>query len=196
MRYALFRVTVEQKKASLRQKMAGMPRPDWEPMLQAFLALPELSEARTVLLFYGVNREPDTKALIQTLLKQGKTVALPKCLPERRMEVRIVRSLDDLKPGAYSIPEPVEDCPVIERDRIDLILVPNVCCDKQGYRLGRGAGYYDRYLAGYTGITVALCPKQWLQERLPVDEFDLPVELVLTETKSWRGDKSPRHDGA
>ena len=75
---------------------------------------------------------------------------------------------------------------------IDLILVPNLCCDKQGYRLGHGAGYYDRYLAGYSGETVSLCPADWLQEQLPRDEFDLPVGLVLTETGKWRGAEAPR----
>lgn len=182
---------VTEEKAALRRQLAKLPRPDWAPMLRSFLALPELNEAKTVLLFYGVKQEPDTRALIQTLLRQGKTVALPKCLPNRRMEARIVRGLDDLRSGTHGILEPIEDCPVIERDRIDLILVPNVCCDRQGYRLGHGAGYYDRYLAGYTGLTVALCPEQWLQEAVPTDEFDLPVALVLTETKARRGDKAP-----
>lgn len=185
-------VGVTEAKAALRRKLADLPCPDWEPMLRAFLALPELNRANTVMLFYGMGNEPDTQMLIQTLLLQGKTVALPKCLPKRRMKARIVRGLDDLRLGAFGIPEPIEDCPAVERDRIDLILVPNVCCDKQGYRLGRGAGYYDRYLAGYTGFTVALCPEQWLQETLPTDEFDLPVQLVLTEQKTWRGAEAPR----
>lgn len=173
--------------------MAGMPRPDWEPMLQAFLELPELKAAQTVLLYYGVKQEPDTQALIQTLWKQGKRVALPKCLPKRRMEARVVDRLDGLELSAYGIPEPGEDCPGIRQDDIDLILVPNVCCDKRGYRLGRGAGYYDRYLADYTGFTVALCPERWLQEAVPTDEFDLPVQLVLTETQAWRRAEAPRH---
>lgn len=183
---------VIEAKAALRRQLAQQPRPDWEPMLQAFLALPELRAAQTVLLFYGVKQEPDTRALFQTLLQQGKTVALPKCLPGRQMEARVVSRLDGLKLSAYGIPEPGEDCPVIERDRIDLILVPNVCCDQRGYRLGHGAGYYDRYLVGYTGFTVALCPEQWLQEAVPTDAFDLPVQLVLTEQKTWRGAEAPR----
>jgi len=73
-----------------------------------------------------------------------------------------------------------------------LILVPNLCCDRQGYRLGHGGGYYDRYLAGYAGMTVSLCPAQWLQEQLPREEYDLPVRLVLTENAEWRGAEAPR----
>lgn len=162
-------------------------------MTQAFLSLPELETAHTVMLFYGVGKEPDTRALIAELLRRGYTVALPRCLPGRKMEARAVTGPDDLSPGAYGIPEPCEVCPVVERDRIDLILVPNLCCDKQGYRLGRGAGYYDRYLAGYTGVTAALCPEEWLREELPRDEFDQPVQLVLTQAQVWRGAKTPRH---
>lgn len=183
---------VTEEKAALRRQLAALPAPDWEPMLRAFLALPQLKRAKTVLLFYGVGGEPDTRELLQTLLTQGKTVALPKCLPGRRMEARIVGSLDDLAPGAYGIPEPGGACPGLERDDIELVLVPNLCCDRRGYRLGHGAGYYDRYLAGYAGCTVALCPGERLRETLPVDEFDLPVELVLTEKKVWRGAAAPR----
>lgn len=180
-------ITAAEEKAALRRELARAPRPDWEPLLRAFLSLPELETARTVLLFYGVGKEPDTRGLIGELLGRGKTVALPRCLSGRRMEARAVTGLDGLRPGAYGIPEPGEECPVVAREGIDLILTPNLCCDKRGFRLGHGAGYYDRYLAGFTGITVALCPEEWLREELPRDEFDLPVGLVLTETQVRRG---------
>lgn len=179
-------------KNALRRHIAEQPVPDWEPLVDAFLALPELETAETVLLFYGVLREPDTTVLIDALLEQGKTVALPKCLPKRRMQARQISYGSNLVLSAYGIPEPDEECPTVDRDRIDLILVPNLCCDRSGYRLGHGAGYYDRYLAGYSGMTVALCPEEWLQEQLPRDEFDIPVRLVLTETRIRRGAETPR----
>lgn len=161
-------------------------------MAAAFLALPEVERARTVLLFWGVGWEPDTSGVLKELLRRGKTVALPRCLPGRRMEARRVAGPGDLRPGAYQIPEPGEGCPVVERDALDLILTPNLCCDRLGYRLGRGAGYYDRYLEGYAGDTVALCPQARLQEELPRDEYDRPVGLVLTETQVRRGAEAPR----
>ncbi len=185
--------TAAEDKAALRRQLAEAPRPDWTPLIRSFLSLAELEAARTVLLFYGVGKEPDTRPLIVHLLRRGYTVALPRCLPGRRMEARAVTGLDGLRPGAYGIAEPGEDCPLVERDRIDLVLTPNLCCDKLGYRLGHGAGYYDRYLAGYPGVTAALCPEEWLQEELPRDAFDLPVQLVLTEKQIWRGAKAPRH---
>ena len=183
---------VIEAKAALRRQMRGLPVVDWQPLLDAFLALPEVESARVVMLFYGVGREPDTTELIEALWQRGKTVLLPRCLPKHGMEARQIVPGSRLVYSSYGIPEPDQECPVVSRDKIDLILVPNLCCDKQGYRLGHGGGYYDRYLAGYSGMTVSLCPEEWLQEQLPRDEYDLPVELVLTETKEWRGAEAPR----
>lgn len=186
------RAGVIEEKAALRRKMNGLPTVDWQPLLDAFLALPEVAKAHTIMLFYGVGSEPDTTELIETLWQQGKTVLLPRCLSGRGMEARRIISGSRLVYNAYGIPEPDQECPAVGRDKIDLILVPNLCCDKQGYRLGHGGGYYDRYLAGYSGMTVSLCPEQWLQEQLPKDVYDLPVRLVLTEAEKWRGAEAPR----
>lgn len=172
--------TAAEEKAALREAVKALPPADFTPLLAAFLALPEVEKARTLLLFAGVGREPDTAPVIDALLARGKTVALPKCLPGRRMEARQIRSRAELTPGAYGIPEPGEACPAVPRDELDVILVPNLCCDREGYRLGHGGGYYDRYLAGFRGFTVALCPEAWLQEKVPRDVFDLPVGRVLT----------------
>lgn len=168
------------EKKALRAKLNAMPPVDWQPMLDEFLNLPQVAEARSLLLFAGVGREPDTTTLIDALLVQGKVIALPTCLPHRQMEGRQIGSRADLAPGPYGIPQGREDCPVLPPASIDLILVPNLCCDTHGYRLGHGGGYYDRYLAGYQGFTVALCPKAWLQTTVPRDEYDLPVNLVIS----------------
>ncbi len=178
---------VTEEKAALRRRLRALPPVDWAPLCQRFLALPQVDRAGTVLLFWGVGREPDTSGILKALLSRGKRLALPRCLPGRQIEARQVTHTACLRPSAYGIPEPGEDCPPVPREEIDLILVPNLCCDRQGYRLGHGGGYYDRYLADYRGRTVALCPEEWVQLRLPTDPFDQPVELVLTQTGQWRG---------
>ena len=183
---------VIEAKTALRRELRKCAPPDWELLLERFLSLPELEAAQTVMLFYGVGNEPDTADLIDVLWKRGKTVTLPRCLPKGQMEARWILPGSRLVCSAYGIPEPDENCPVVERDAMDLILVPNLCCDRQGYRLGHGAGYYDRYLAGYSGMTVSLCPDAWLQEELPRDEFDIPVRLVLSETGQWRAAEAAR----
>ncbi len=170
---------VTEAKAALRKRIKALPRPEWAPLLERFLTLPQVEEAKTILLFYGVGNEPDTTGLILELYRRGKIVALPRVLPGCQMEARIVNSTEGLHVSGYGIPEPGEEHPVVAREGIDLILVPNLCCDEQGYRLGHGGGYYDRYLAGYQGCTVALCPRERMQKKLPHDEYDLPVKLVL-----------------
>lgn len=169
-----------------------MPPPDWSPLLKGFLELEEVKGAGRIMVFAGVGHEPDTRELIRTLLAEGKQVILPRCLPQNRMEGRRIGCVEDLRRGKFGIPEPGEDCPVVDRDTIDLILTPCLCCDQVGYRLGRGGGYYDRFLAGFSGVTVALCPEDRLQSRLPTDEFDVPVSVVLTEKEIRRGEHTPR----
>ena len=110
----------------MRQVLAEMGREEKEwsdrELVQRFLEHPKLAGANTVLLYYGVGQEIDTRGLIQTLLDQGKTVCLPKCLPEHQMEARVITGPDQLEPDVYGIPAPKEGCPVLEREQVDLAL--------------------------------------------------------------------------
>lgn len=149
-------------------------------LAERFLALPQVEAAGTLLLFYGVGSEIETRPLLDALLARGKGVYLPKCLPGRAMEARRYEA-GLLREGAFGIPEPGEDCPALQRDRIELILVPALCYDRSLFRLGQGGGYYDRYLAGYEGRTVGLCRACMLLGEVPHEEHDAAVECVLTE---------------
>ena len=177
-------------RSQVRAQAAAIPgderqRSDWL-LAGRFLGLPQTAQAQTLLLFRGIGTEPDTRPILEAMWRQGKAVLLPKCLPHRAMEARLVTDPAQLVPGPFGIPEPGEDCRAVEADRIDLILVPDLCCDKGCFRLGQGGGYYDRYLAAYRGRTVALCRDVLLRDEVPTDHFDRPVELVLTETRSFR----------
>lgn len=152
-----------------------------EALRAAFLALPQLRESQTVFLYYGVGSEVTTRPLLTALFARGKRVLLPRCLPHGQMEARLLRNEAELVPGAYGIPEPSEHCPVVSKEEIALILTPALCCDREGYRLGKGGGYYDRYLSDYAGLSVALCRSVLLQNAIPHEAFDQPVSLVLTE---------------
>lgn len=183
----------EQKAAArrrIRAAQAALPERERlasdEALLARFIALPEVSGAGTVLLFFGVGAEVKTAPLFASLRDAGKILALPRCLPGRRMEAGIVAPGQRLHRGAYGIPEPGADCPALPRDKIDLILVPALCYDKSRFRLGQGGGYYDRYLEHYKGCTAGLCRDVFLQERLPRAVTDLPVGILLTETQCFR----------
>ncbi len=176
-------------RAEIRAKMAAMPaeaRMESDELLfLRFLNLPELVSAQTILLYYGMGGEPDTGRLISPLLALGKRLALPRILPRRGMEARLTGKDTVFVRHPYGMLEPGEDCALISKPEIDLILAPGLAFDKKCYRLGQGGGYYDRYLADFSGITVALCRDVFLLETLPAESYDRPVELVLTETQEY-----------
>jgi len=174
-------MTVKERKGELRRHAAALPQMDAEELFERFLALPQVEAADTVMVFYGTGREPDTAPLIRALLDRGKRVALPVVLPHRGMEARQVVDVDQLVPNRFGIPEPDGSCPVVEKREIAAALIPNLMVDREGYRLGWGGGYYDRWLADFHGFTVCVCPIGHLVEHMPREEFDIPVKLVLIE---------------
>ena len=170
----------DRRKEALRRTAAMLPKIHAPELVNAFLGLPQVEEADTVMLYCGVGRELDTTPILENLLERGKRVVYPVCLPGRQMESRAVSAPDQLVPGTFGIPAPGDDCPVVAKEEIGVVLVPCLMCDREGYRLGFGGGYYDRWLAGYQGTTVCICPKNRRVEELPRDEYDIAVNIVLT----------------
>ena len=184
---------VEEKaalRAEIRARMAALSererRESDAALFARFLTLPEVAEAGTVFLYLGMGAEPRTARLTGSLRALGKRVALPRVLPYREMEARLVPPGAVLVRHPYGMLEPGEDCPVVPKGEIDLILAPGLAFDRRGYRLGQGGGYYDRYLEDFSGCTVALCREICLLEQVPVEEFDAPVDIVLTEGAAYR----------
>lgn len=173
-------------RAAQRSWSAERRRESDRALFARFLALPELAGAETVLLFHGMGAEPDTRALIAALLTAGKRVALPRCRPGHTLEARRVGPDSALVRHPYGMAEPGEECPLLSPGEVDLILVPALCYDRAGFRLGQGGGYYDRYLAAFSGTAAGLCRAEFLQEQLPWEEHDRPVDLVLTEGETLR----------
>lgn len=185
--------TIEADKAALRRTvrlaLAGLSeeerRASDRALFEALFNLTEVKTAKSILLFRGIGQEPETARLISPLRDRGKTIYFPKCLPGSLLEIRQVEDESSLVPGAYGIPEPGEECPLMEPGRLDLVLVPALCYDKHGFRLGQGGGYYDRFLARYIGYTVGLCREAVLQERIPAELHDRCVHCVLTEKRRF-----------
>lgn len=163
-----------------------MERSD-EALFDRFLTLPEVQNANTIFGFWGIpGKEPDTAKLIARLLEQGKTVGLPRMLPGRQMEVRVYDPAVPMVKAAFGILEPDVSCAVLKKEDIDLVLTPAVAYDEQGYRMGFGGGYYDRWLENYSGKTVGLCRECVLQKQVPVEPHDAQVDVVVTETQIIR----------
>ena len=182
--------TAEQKarlRTQLREQLAAVPDTqrieEDNALFTAFLALPEVARAQTVFLFCGMGTEPDTSRLFPILLDRGKRIALPRMLPGRQMEVRRFFPERPLVKHPFGIPEPDENCPLLDPEDIDLVLVPALCYDRKGFRLGMGGGYYDRWLTRYHGPTVGLCRQSLLQDHLPVQPHDRPVNVVITPSE-------------
>lgn len=174
-------MTNAQRKEALRRRASLLPRAEAAHLLEQFAQLPQVISAETVMVFCGVGREPDTAALIRTLLERGQRVALPVCLPGRRLEARVITDESQLVAGKFGIPEPEYGCLIASHKEIGAILVPCIMADREGYRLGFGGGYYDRFLVGYTGFTAMVCPRDRLVDALPREEFDIPVGLLITD---------------
>ncbi len=151
----------------------------------ALLARPELAAAGTVFCYVSMGREPDTRALIEELLRAGKTVCVPRCLGGGVMETRRIDSFDALHPAPFGLLEPGEDSPLVPPEGIELVVAPCVAADKNGGRLGHGAGYYDRFLAKVRCPVVCLCRGALLQEEVPAGPRDVVMDLVLTEEGAW-----------
>lgn len=156
-------------------------------MTQQLFALPAWRQAGTVFCFVSMRDEPDTTAILQQALVSGKRLCVPRCLPgnDGRMELVEITSLNDLQPGRYGILEPCGGRTIAALEPGALALIPCLAVDNQGLRLGRGAGYYDRFLTrfGQTGPKLLLCPEALVFPTLPTDEWDVPFTPgeILTE---------------
>ena len=180
-------------RSDLRRRLRTLP-PE-EPRLTgetmaAVLAADALWQyAPRVLLFAGETRrlrEIDTQPLINAALAAGKEVALPRCAPESAMDFYLIRSMEDTAPGAWSIREPAEGCPLVTPREADLFLVPCLAAGRGGERLGQGGGYYDRYFARFpeaAAQAVLVCRKELILDVLPVEAHDTLFSRILTQER-------------
>jgi 5-formyltetrahydrofolate cyclo-ligase len=171
----------------VRERLAGLAPEfiaDASARICAKIAhLPGWSEARTVALFAALPGEPDLAAL--WLQAAGKTVCYPRVAGEV-MEFYSVDSHDELAQGAWKVREPVpEPSRRIREPEIDLICVPGLAFTADGHRLGRGRGYYDRFLAHveFCAQKVGVCFESQVLPAFEMLPHDHPVDLLLTEAR-------------
>lgn len=147
---------------------------------------PRLAEAQTVLAYYSLPDEVNTHQFIDDLLAEGKTVLLPTVIGEGQMEWHVYTSASGLKKGAFGIGESEgelysgfgRDTSPSEQQMI--ALVPGVAFDAAGRRLGRGRGYYDRFLAAHPHIyKIGVCFDFQKVPEVPADGQDVAVDEVI-----------------
>ncbi|QGY39153.1 5-formyltetrahydrofolate cyclo-ligase [Pseudodesulfovibrio cashew] len=160
--------------------------------LEFVRALPEWLEAAEVLLYWPVRGEVNVRPLLDELWERGARVLLPRCRPERNGEMDIACAVcrDDLAPGPFAIMEPdATKCPAMSECCPDLALIPGIGFDRRGFRLGFGGGYYDRLLANgamQATLTIGMGYEFQLVDRIPTEEWDMPVKAVCTDEELWR----------
>lgn len=151
-------------------------------ILSNVLRMREYKKCTTLYIYVSTAIEVDTRSIINAALKDGKRVAVPRCIPEtRNMTFHYIKDISDLTPGTFSVLEPSADMPIADDYKNSLMLVPAMTIDRFGYRLGYGKGYYDRYVAGYTGVTAGLCYMQDLKYKLMHGRFDRKLDYIITE---------------
>lgn len=144
----------------------------------------EYRASETVLVYFARPFEIATSMIIYAALANHKAVGLPVTTEDHRMVFRRITSLRELQPGRFGILEPKDSREEIFPDEKTLCVCPALCCDMQGFRLGFGGGYYDRYLADFPGVKAALCYSDSLIPSMEHDAFDIPMDVLHTDNFS------------
>ncbi len=147
-------------------------------------SLPAYRRAACLLCYVSLPDEVDTLALIEDALTEGKMVCVPVSLEETHtVDFYQITSLDELKPGTYGVLEPVpgKAKKVTWFPRPSVCIVPGLVFDREGFRLGYGKGYYDRFLQRFRGVKIGVCYKELTVELLPHGYYDRPVDWLISE---------------
>lgn len=153
------------------------------------IATPEFQRARTVMLFLPLRYEVDTKAIVLRAWQLAKTVAVPLVsYAQKHMLPVTLRSLEEeMAIDEYGVQTP-KTGEVVPIEDLDLVIVPGLGFDHSGHRIGRGAGFYDRFLASdaFAGVTCGLAFEEQLLDAVPVMEHDRGMHMLVTDERVVR----------
>lgn len=162
---------------------------------EALLQEPAYRQADVILAYMSFSSEVDTRFLIDSALKSGKQVAIPKCEDKETIRFYYIKNKEQTAPGTYGIMEPTTEEPVDPEDgRNYLCLLPGVAFDENCNRLGYGGGYYDRFLKQHPRVgRIMLAYELEKTEELLPDETDVPAQVVLTEVRRYSREENENH---
>ena len=141
----------------------------------------------TILTYIPLPDEPDITGLINPNTISCAKIALP--ISEKNGELTLRILTDSMKAGLYNIPEPSPDSPVARPSEIDLAIIPARALGKNGERLGRGKGYYDRFLEKCSCTTIGLCYDEQIFDNIPMSNHDKFIDYVITPTAIYTSGK-------
>ncbi|MGT2755960.1 5-formyltetrahydrofolate cyclo-ligase [Streptococcus ovuberis] len=152
-----------------------------QALIRRLMASSSYQKSTTVALYLSLAFEVNTASLIKAARADGKQILVPKTLKGGQM-VFVPYQAGHLERSSFGVLEPTNQ-EVVLKEAIDLIVVPGLIWNHQGYRIGFGGGFYDRYLANYQGETVSLCYDFQYQEFVP-EHHDWPVKEVIVDVKN------------
>ncbi|GGB04805.1 hypothetical protein GCM10007190_11160 [Macrococcus hajekii] len=154
-------------------------------LMRTLFELPEWQSAKSIGITLSMPHEISTEEIIKYALVQGKKVFVPNCHYENKtMDFARYTSPADLHEDEKGILA-VKNSDEINND-VELLLVPGLGFNSDGYRVGYGGGYYDRFLSTYDGPTVSLILEEQLMD-IPTDDYDQPVHKMITEKRIING---------
>jgi 5-formyltetrahydrofolate cyclo-ligase len=144
--------------------------------------IPEYAQSRSILFYMPFREEVDISPLLDSALDDGRMCALPRCAGRRSLRLFAVTDLaSDLEQGMWGIREPKDCLNECTADEISVIIVPGVAFDRQGRRIGYGAGYYDRLLAGTRALKITPAFALQVLPELEQAAHDVSVDIIVTE---------------
>ena len=168
------------------QEMKALPREQKQFIDQALterlLQHPFYQEAKVIATYLSFPHEFQTQELIEQALRDGKKVLMPKTYPKGRMDF-VVYDPQQLVKTSFGLLEPQGNLEVVDASQIDLIHVPGLAFTTDGYRIGYGGGYYDRYLKYFPGHTLSTVYPCQIQDFSP-ENYDIPVQEVLIDERN------------
>ena len=159
-----------EKRSSSSQKIAGK-----------LFDLKEYKECSRLFCYFSKKEEISTEEIIKRALGEGKSVALPVCIGDD-MIFRYISGFEDLDKGSFGVYEPKSRCGQAFANEKTVCITPALCCNRDGYRIGYGKGFYDRFFWKNQCIKIALCYDEFIKDFEPW-ENDISADIIVTERR-------------
>lgn len=180
-------MTKDRIRKMMKTKLKKISKPEYEQksfqIARELFTLEAWKKAETIGITISNPPEVDTYFIIKQAWLEGKNIAVPRCkTEEKQLDFRFISSFDQLENIYIHLWEPkIEVTQTVTKEEIELLVVPGLAFTKDGYRVGFGGGYYDRYLVDFDNQTISLAFAEQLVAEMPIDTYDKPVKQIVTD---------------
>lgn len=173
---------IRKEKITALKSLSGIKKQEAEEKIYANLFRSQYwQQASTIALTMAQKFELNTMPIVKEAWRTNKTIVMPRAKKERVMDFVLYNENTPMMTSSFGLLEPDSELQPIAKDAIDLVIVPGLAFSKDGYRVGFGGGYYDRFLADFQGIKMALVLKEQQIDFWEPESFDIPMDTLITE---------------